>query len=103
MAGADKRKGCGRCGHHDFTLEPIAETEKIPSEQCGDCRKAIEELQKMVDDGGVWVICESCGSTSAIPKEHEMTPKVREALKVPTGPCGAKTLNCKLCDPALNN
>jgi hypothetical protein len=85
-----KPKSCESCGGVSFSVRPYDESTKLYGDLCDRCQKEHDEHLKIVEQGGVFWKCASCGRTGVI-KPNEFTAAVRESCGIAApAPCGVE-------------
>lgn len=96
--GDPHRRSCVRCKSQRLRHEVVPEHEKIEADFCNDCLALRTAMHETLEDGGLLVVCEKCGSQSALPKDHSVTVELRK--EHPTEKkLGIKIESCPMCDP----
>lgn len=98
-----KRKDkCPKCKAFSTSSEVIGEYEKVTSSLCDNCKKEIEEFQKIVEEGGVYWRCHGCGKNGVIVK-NEFTDNLRKEKNIlPPNVIGIEFDQCPVCRRGKN-
>lgn len=96
---------CIKCSNTSYTRRRLTDYERIPSaEPCEECQKIIDEekahMTEVVGAGGIYFLCEDCGTQAVITADHELAKEVRKKMKIePPHPCGVKVTkkDCPMC------
>lgn len=92
-----KQDKCPRCNAFSNSSEIIGEYEKVASGLCDDCKKEIETFKEIVEEGGAYWRCISCGRCGVI-KKNEFTDNLRKEKNIPIpNPIGVKFDKCQVC------
>jgi hypothetical protein len=97
---------CARCGKD--TGEPVPPgvdaSQKVDiGSFCVDCTKIIDEMKKVVAEGGIYWECKDCKNKGVIKGSSELAKIIRKSTKIdPPAPCGiqfTKEEMCPVCGP----
>ena len=74
---------CIKCGNGEFDRRQLLEHERVPSGvPCEECQKELDEVKKIVEEGGVYWRCESCLQEGVIRGTHQFAKDIRVQMKI---------------------
>ncbi len=100
--GRPKKGVCLKCSARVKLDREINDGERLPGNNCDECKEELELFDKVVAEGGIFWKCEDCKQTGVIRAASEMAKAVRKKMDIaPPKPCGVNFTKeeCPACNP----
>lgn len=73
-----------KCGSYSVEFErELGDYERLPGDVCDKCQKELKEHKELVEAGGLFWRCKTCGSEGVIRAESEYAQEIRKRANKP--------------------